>query len=321
MKNIFLSPWKILKKTFINFYHDDTMSDASSIAFYTIFSMPAILIIALSIGSAFYEKNHVQDELLIQVSRLVGRESAKEIELILSNATLDKTNTFAKIAAVITLIFSATTVFISLQSSLNKIWGIKPKPRNGIIKFTMNRLLSLAMVASIGFVLLVSLVIDALLMLFQEMLSHVLEGTTLYILNFINIIISLGFITVVFGLMFKVLPDARIKWRDVWVGSIVTMVLFTTGKFLIGFYLGNSSFNSAYGAAGSLVIILVWIYYSTTIFLFGAELTAVYTEESGSRIEPYSTAVRVRLIEFEESQPINSSDPPIFPITLVEKEK
>ena len=280
------------------------MSDASSIAFYTIFSMPAILIIALSIGSAFYEKNHVQDELLIQVSRLVGRESAKEIELILSNATLDKTNTVAKIAGVITLIFSATTVFISLQSSLNKIWGIKPKPRNGIIKFTMNRLLSLAMVASIGFVLLVSLVIDALLMLFQEMLSHVLEGTTLYILNFINIIISLGFITVVFGLMFKVLPDARIKWRDVWVGSIVTMVLFTTGKFLIGFYLGNSSFNSAYGAAGSLVIILVWIYYSTTIFLFGAELTAVYTEESGSRIEPYSTAVRVRLKEFEESQPI-----------------
>ena len=297
------------------------MSDASSIAFYTIFSMPAILIIALSIGSAFYEKNHVQDELLIQVSRLVGRESAKEIELILSNATLDKTNTFAKIAGVITLIFSATTVFISLQSSLNKIWGIKPKPRNGIIKFTMNRLLSLAMVASIGFVLLVSLVIDALLMLFQEMLSHVLEGTTLYILNFINIIISLGFITVVFGLMFKVLPDARIKWRDVWVGSIVTMVLFTTGKFLIGFYLGNSSFNSAYGAAGSLVIILVWIYYSTTIFLFGAELTAVYTEESGSRIEPYSTAVRVRLIEFEESQPVNSSEPPIIPITLIKKDR
>jgi membrane protein len=321
MSNILLSPWKILKKTFINFYQDDTMSDASSIAFYTIFSMPAILIIALSIGSAFYEKNHVQDELLNQVSRLVGRESAKEIESILSNATLDKTNTFAKIAGVITLIFSATTVFISLQSSLNKIWGIKPKPRNGIIKFTMNRLLSLAMVASIGFVLLVSLVIDALLMLFQEMLSHVLEGTTLYILNFINIIISLGFITVVFGLMFKVLPDARIKWRDVWVGSIVTMVLFTTGKFLIGFYLGNSSFNSAYGAAGSLVIILVWIYYSTTIFLFGAELTAVYTEESGSRIEPYSTAVRVRLIEFEESQPINSSEPPIIPIALDEKEK
>jgi len=306
MKNFVSTPWKILKKTFVNFYDDDTMSEASSIAFYTIFSMPAILIIALSIGSAFYERILVQDELLNQVGRLVGRESAKEIELILSNAAMDKTNTVAKIAGVITLIFSATTVFISLQSSLNKIWGIKPKPKNGFIKFTLNRLLSLAMVASIGFVLLVSLVVDAALMLFQEMLSHVLEGTTLYILNLINIIISLGFITVMFGLLFKVLPDARIKWKDVWVGAVVTMLLFTIGKFLIGFYLGNSSFNTAYGAAGSLVIILVWIYYSTTIFLFGAELTAVYTIESGSRIEPYSTAVRVRLIEFEESRTITN---------------
>ncbi len=306
MKNFLSSPWKILKKTFVNFYDNDTMSEASSIAFYTIFSMPAILIIALSIGSAFYERNLVQDELLNQVGRLVGRESAKEIELILSNAAMDKTNTVAKIAGVITLIFSATTVFISLQSSLNKIWGIKPKPKNGFIKFTLNRLLSLAMVASIGFVLLVSLVVDAALMLFQEMLSHVLEGTTLYILNIINIVISLGFITVLFGLLFKVLPDARIKWKDVWVGAVVTMLLFTIGKFLIGFYLGNSSFNTAYGAAGSLVIILVWIYYSTTIFLFGAELTAVYTIASGSRIEPYSTAVRVRLIEFEESRTITN---------------
>jgi membrane protein len=306
MKNFLSSPWKILKKTFINFYDNDTMSEASSIAFYTIFSMPAILIIALSIGSAFYERNLVQDELLNQVGRLVGRESAKEIELILSNAALDKTSTLAKIVGVVTLIFSATTVFISLQSSLNKIWGIKPKPKNGLIKFTLNRLLSLAMVASVGFVLLVSLVVDAALMLFQEMLSHMLEGTTLYILNTINIIISLGFITIMFGLMFKVLPDARIKWKDVWVGAVVTMLLFTMGKFLIGFYLGNSSFNTAYGAAGSLVIILVWIYYSTTIFLFGAELTAVYTVESGSRIEPYSTAVRVRLIEFEENRTISN---------------
>jgi membrane protein len=315
MSKFLLSSWKILKQTFINFYEDDTMSDASSIAFYTIFSMPAILIIALTIGSAFYERNIVQDELINQVSRLVGRESAKEIEQILSNATLDKTNTIAKIGGVITLIFSATTVFISLQSSLNKIWHIKPKPKNGIIKFSLNRLLSLAMVASIGFVLLVSLVIDALLMLFQEFLSHILEGTTLYILGLINIIISLGIITVVFGLLFKVLPDAKINWKDVWVGSIVTMLLFTMGKFLIGFYLGNSSFNSAYGAAGSLVIILVWIYYSTTIFLFGAELTAVYTEASGSRIEPYSTAVRVHLIEYEESRTIDSSEP-IIPVTL-----
>lgn len=301
MKNLFLSSWKILKKTFSNFYEDDSMSYASSIAFYTIFSMPAILIIALSIGSAFYERNVVQDELINQVGRLIGAESAKEIEQILLNATLDSTSTFAKIVGIATLIFSATTVFISLQTSLNKIWGIKPKPKRGIIKFILNRLLSLAMVASMGFILLVSLVIDAALVLFQGMLSKVLAGITLYILNAMNIVISLGFITVIFGLMFKVLPDAKINWKDVWVGSLITTALFTIGKFLIGFYLGNSSFNSAYGAAGSLVIILVWIYYSTIIFLFGAELTSVYAEESGSKIKPYDTAVKVQVVELEKN--------------------
>jgi membrane protein len=189
---------------------------------------------------------------------------------------------------------------MALQSTLNKIWGIKPKPKRGFVKFLLNRLLSLAMVATIGFLLLVSLVIDAILVLFQSVLSRILEGITLYILNIVNIGISLILVTVIFGLLFKVLPDAKIKWRDVWVGAAITTVLFGAGKYLIGFYLGNSTFNSAYGAAGSLVIILVWVYYSTVIFLFGAELTSVYAEESGSRIEPYDTAVKVQLIEVEK---------------------
>jgi len=301
MKSFFLLSGRILKKTFSNFYEDDSMSDASAIAFYTIFSMPAILIISLSIGSAFYEKEVVQHELINQVGRLIGQDSAKEIEQMLSNATLDSTSNFAKIIGIATLIFSATTVFISLQASLNKIWGIKPKPRRGIITFILNRLLSLAMVASMGFVLLVSLVIDAALVLFQGMLSEILEGVTLYFLNALNIVITLAFITIIFGLMFKILPDAKIKWKHVWVGAVVTTALFTIGKFLIGFYLGNSSFNSAYGAAGSLVIILLWIYYSTIIFLFGAELTSVYTEESGSKIKPYETAVKVQVVELEKN--------------------
>ncbi|MEO5978489.1 MAG: YihY/virulence factor BrkB family protein [Chryseolinea sp.] len=300
MMRFLKASWTILRNTVKNFFEDDSMSYASSIAFYTIFSMPAILIIALSIGATFYSKDTVQNELISQVGRLVGEGSAKEVEQILANATFDSTSTFAKIVGVITLIFSATTVFISLQTSLNKIWGIKPKPKRGLVKFAINRLLSLAMVASFGFLLLVSLVIDALLVLFQGLLSRILEGTTLYVLNGLNIAISLIIITVIFGLMFKVLPDARIKWRDVWVGAAVTTTLFTLGKFLIGFYLGNSSFNSAYGAAGSLVIILVWIYYSTVIFLFGAELTSVYAEHSGSKIMPYDTAVRVQMVELEK---------------------
>ena len=302
MKRFFTTSWTVLKKTVVNFYEDDSMSDASSIAFYTIFSMPAILIIAISIGTTFYERNVVQEEMINQVERLIGMDSEKEITEIISNATLDSTSAFAKTVGIITLIFSATTVFVSLQSSLNKIWGIKPKPMRGIVKFLINRLLSLAMVAVMGFLLLVSLVLDAVLVLFQGFLSKIMEGLTLYILQGMNMAISFGIITVIFALVFKVLPDANVKWRDVWGGAFVTTILFSIGKFLIGFYLGNSSFSSAYGAAGSLVIILLWIYYSTIIVLFGAELTSVYTEVIGERIKPNDTAVKVQQVEIEKDE-------------------
>jgi membrane protein len=300
MKKFVSSSWAVLKDTVRDFLEDDSFSYASSIAFSTIFSLPAILIIALAIGSTFYERNVVQDELINQVARLVGMDTAKEIENILLQAAFDSTGWWAKTVGIVTLFLSATTVFMSLQSSLNKIWGIKPKPARGWVKYIVNRLVSLAMVISFGFVLLVSLVIDTLLVVFQSMLTRIMEGVTLYLVTALNVVISLGFITVIFGLMFKVLPDAKIKWSHVWVGAVVTTLLFTIGKYLIGFYLGNSTFNSAYGAAGSLVIILLWVYYSTVIFLFGAELTSVYAKASGAAIQPYSNAVKVQLVEMEK---------------------
>jgi membrane protein len=292
--------WEILKQTVMNFFQDDSFSYASSIAFYTIFSLPAILLISLSVGATVYEREVVQAELINQIGRLIGPASAAEMEKILINAALDSTGTLAKIVGIGTLIFSATTVFVSLQTSLNKIWGIKPKPERGFVKYLIDRLLSLAMVISIGFLLLVSLIIDTILVVLQNTLSKFLEGWTLYIVTGTNVAISLALITVIFAMLFKILPDAKIKWRDVWVGAMVTTFLFTIGKFLIGFYLGNSSVNSAYGAAGSLVIILIWVYYSTVIFLFGAELTSVYTEKMGSEIRPYHHAVRVQLVEVEK---------------------
>lgn len=301
MKTFLSSSWAVLKETVKDFFEDDSFSYASSIAFSTIFSLPAILIIAIAIGSAFYERNVVQTELINQVSWLVGRETAKEIENILLQAAVDTTSWWAKTVGFATLVLSATTVFMSLQSSLNKIWGIKPKPQRGWVKYIVNRLLSLGMVISFGFVLLVSLVIDTVLVVFQGMLSRVVEGLTLYVVTALNLVISLAFITLIFGLLFKVLPDARIKWKHVWVGSLVTAVLFTAGKYLIGFYLGNSSFNSAYGAAGSLVIILLWVYYSTVIFLFGAQLTYVFARHSGAGIQPYNNAVKVQLVEMEKT--------------------
>lgn len=298
--NFFRRTWAILKQTVLNFFQDDSFSYASSIAFYTIFSLPAILIISIHIGATVYERDVVQTELINQVGRLIGKESAASIEEILVNAALDSTGTLAKIVGIATLVFSATTVFISLQTSINKIWGIKPKPERGVVKYIIDRLLSLAMVISLGFLLLVSLVIDTLLVVIQNGLSLVFAGWTLYVVTTMNIVISLGLITLIFAMMFKVLPDAKIKWKDVWVGSLITTMLFTLGKYLIGFYLGNSSVNSAYGAAGSLVIILIWVYYSTVIFLFGAELTSVYTEKTGSEIKPYHHAVKVQMVEVEK---------------------
>ena len=302
MKTFFVSSWRILKQTVINFVEDDSMSFASSIAFYTIFSLPAILIIALSIGGAFYERTIVEEEILSQVSRLIGSDAANEVQKILHQASFDASTAVARAIGIGALVFSATTVFISLQTSLNKIWGIKPKPKRGLLKFLFNRLLSLAMVASIGFLLLVSLVIDAAIVLFQHALQRFLAGTTLELLGIFNIMVSMALVMLIFALLFKVLPDAKIEWRDVWVGAAITTVLFTLGKFVIGLYLGNSSFNSAYGAAGSLVVLLVWIYYSTVIFLFGAELTSVYAEETGSQIRPYDTAVKVQIVELEKNE-------------------
>lgn len=299
MRKRFVSYWEVLKDAFITFVHGDSFTYASSIAFYTIFSLPAVLIISVVIGATLYEENVVRQEMIHQISKLIGSASALEVEKILRNAALDSNGPVAKAIGIGTLVFSATTVFISLQNSLNSVWRIRAKPERGLVKFVINRLLSMAMVMSIGFILLVSLIVDALLVIFQDKLSKFLPDLTVYVLTVSNTIISMAFITLIFALIFRVLPDAKIKWRDVWIGSIVTTVLFTAGKFLIGLYLGNSSVSSAYGAAGSLVIILIWVYYSSVIVLFGAEITYVYAEKIGGQIRPYKNAVRIEVVELE----------------------
>lgn len=309
MKKFARSSWGILKQSVVAFINGDSFTHASSIAFYTIFSLPAILLISLSVGSTLFERSDVERELISQVGTLIGHSSAVEVESILLNAARNSDSWFMRVVGIATLVLSATTVFLSLQISINQIWKIKPKPKRGIIKFIVNRLLSLAMVISIGFVLMVSLVLDTLLVMFQEKLSDNLGGITLTIVSSLNVLVSLLFIALLFGMMFKMLPDAKIKWRDVWVGSFVTTGLFAGGKFLIGLYLGSSPLNTAYGAAGSLVIILVWVYYSALIFLFGAELTYVYTKEVGSGIEPYENAVRVEVIEIEKKTPVHTQAP------------
>ncbi|UII30279.1 YihY/virulence factor BrkB family protein [Fulvivirga ulvae] len=292
--------WKILKQTGVEFFKDDPMGYSASIAFYTIFSMPAILIITVTIAGSAYEQQAVQGGLMEQIEALIGPQSAEEAKRILENARNTTSSTLAKIVGIVTLVFSATTVFVSLQNGLNKIWGIRPKPERGVVKFIMNRLLSLAMVISIGFLLLVSLLVDTLVVVFRNILSEFLSGMTYYFVAAFNIAFSLLVITLVFAMIYKVLPDARIKWRTVWVGAFVTTLLFSLGKYFIGFYLGNSSVGSAYGAAGSLVLLLIWVYYSSVLVLFGAEFTYVYSKTYGHRIRPDKDAVIVKIQEVEE---------------------
>lgn len=302
MKDHLRFSWLVFRDSVLSLIADNTLTHAASIAFYTIFSMPAVLIIALAIGTTFYEQDTVKNELINQVSLLIGQKNALEVEAILSNAYVDASGAVARTIGVATLIFSATTVFVSLQTGLNAVWRLRAKPERGFFKFLINRILSMAMVVSIGFILLVSLLVDTLLVIFQDHFNIFFSRIEVDILTIVNSLASLAFIASLFALLFKVLPDARVAWRDVWIGSTITTVLFVVGKFLIGFYLGTSSVTSAYGAAGSLAIILIWVYYSTVIVLFGAQITYVYMARKGREIKPYKNAVHIKVVEIEPRQ-------------------
>jgi membrane protein len=262
-----------------------------------------VLLITISIGATFYEHNVVRDGLTQQIGQLIGESSAKEIEKILMNASMEgDRSVVARIVGIAALIISGTTVFMSLQLSINKVWSVRAKPKRGLLKYVVDRLLSLAMIISIGFILLVSLVIETLIVFLRDFLEGKLGGLSVYLFSGMSILLSVLIVSIIFGLMFMILPDAKIKWRDVWVGSLITGILFSLGKYLIGFYLGTSSLNTAYGAAGSLVIILLWVYYSAIIFLYGAKLTYAYTEVYHRKIVPNPNAVRVETVEMEKDK-------------------
>lgn len=295
-----LTVFQILKDSVASFSKSDSMTFAASTAFYTIFSMPALLIMILNIGSAFYtDDSAVRNELLSQVAGLSGPETAETLDGIIQNVAQDTKGFVARVIAIGVLAFSATTVFVSLQNSINHIWHIRPKPNKGYIKFIMNRLISFSMVASIGFVLLVSLIIDALIVVLFDYLADFLNGSNALLITITNFIFSQALLVIIFGLMYKILPDARVKWKDVWLGAFVTMLLFGLGKYLIGIYMGNSDLGSAYGAAGSLVVVLIWVYYSVVIFLFGAQITYFIAKQSGGNIIPIKQAVRVEVKEVD----------------------
>ena len=255
----------------------------AALAFYTIFAIAPLFLIALSLAGLCFGDEAARHELFGQISGLVGEKGGEALQAMVAAVNRPKASTIATIIGFATLFLGATTVFIQLQDGLNTVWNVKRIPGRGLRHFVMDRLLSFAMMAAIAFLLLVSLVLNAVL----TMLGKYMQGFVAneVILQAINFIISLGVITVLFAAIFKILPDVKIRWHDVWIGALCTGLLFDLGKFVLGYYLGRGSIGSAYGAAGSFVIVLMWVYYSAQILLFGAKYTQLYADKYGSHFQ------------------------------------
>lgn len=276
---------KSLKKAIFGFLDSDPMTYAASLAFYTVVSLPAILLIAINVLSTAYERDEIKSGLLDNLNLYLGPNTVKQAEVILENASLESSGAIPQIIGWILLLFSATTVFISLQNGINRIWSVKADATNGVLKILGDRILSFAMLVSIGFVLLVSLVIDSLIKIFEEWIVDSVGKGDLVLAWISNILLSMIFTTLVFTLIFRLLPDVKTKWKDVWVGGLFTAVMFLLGKYIIGIYLGTADVGNPYGASGSLVIFLFWVYYSSILVLFGAKFTHEYSLLNNKRIE------------------------------------
>lgn len=287
---------RLIKGTFAEWKEDNVPVLAAALAYYTVFSLAPLLLIAIAIAGAVFGEEAARGELVRQIQGLVGKEGAEAVQAMIQNA--DKPNSggaIATVIGVILLMFGASGVFGQLQSALNTIWEVKPKPGQGIRSFLVSRFLSFAMVLVIGFLLLVSLLLSSILVAASHFFDSLMPGLPV-LGQVINFLISFGVITVLFASIYKFLPDVEIPWKNLWMGAAVTAVLFNIGKFAIGLYLGNSSVGSAYGAAGSLVVVLIWVFYSAQILLIGAEFTQVYSKYRGMPLRPSKHAVRKSVV-------------------------
>jgi membrane protein len=278
--------WVTFRTAGTEFLAGAPMDQAATIAYYTIFSLPAVMIISIMVAASFYDEATVRDALLDQAGHLIGNGTSASLREMLENAQVTETRFTARVVGIAALAISAGTVFASLQNALNRIWQVEAVPGRAVWKYLSTRLLSLAMVACFGFLILVSLLLDTALVALSDRLRLVLSGLGATVLSVVNVVLSLGVITVVFAMVYRMLPDAKVRWKDVWGGALLTTVLFSLGKYLIGLYIRYSGVGDTYGAAGAVIIILVWVYYSTLILLYGAHFTHVVAREHDHGHEP-----------------------------------
>ena len=271
---------------------DDVPRLGASLAYYTLFAVSPILLIAIAIAGAVYGPEAVRGQIVNEIGGLIGRDGAQAIQAILQGAHRNPTGTLAVVIGSVTLIIAASGAFLELQHAINTIFRVKTDPKkSGLKRLILSRLRSFGVVVSIGFLLLVSLLVSAALTALSARIQRTVVGGPA-VLQLINVVVSLAVMTLLFGLIYRLLPDVRLAWRNVWIGAFVTSILFSIGKFLIGLYLGHSTVASSYGAAGSIVVLLVWVYYSAQVILLGAEFTRVYAEYREGRAPPPNNLAR-----------------------------
>lgn len=298
-KKSFKNLWYLLKETATGFGDDKGLKLSASLAYYTVFSLAPMLLLIISLVGVFFGRDAIQGQLFYEINGLIGNEAAAQVQEMVKNMEVNNSGTLAVTIGVITLIIGATTVFGDIQDSINIIWRVKAKPKRGWLKLIKDRLLSSSLIIGLGFLLIVSLIVNGALQAVNDWLINFFPDVTVMIFNVINVIVSFTVITILFGVIFKVLPDVTIAWKDVRVGAFFTACLFMLGRFLIGFYIETAGTASAYGAAGSLIVILLWVYYTAAILYLGAVFTRVYADFIGLRIKPAHYAVYVEQTERE----------------------
>jgi membrane protein len=298
VKNLFT----ITKKTASEWLDADPFRQSATVAYYAVFSIPALLVIIIALAGLAFGKEAVQGEISVQIEGALGRETAQSIEGIIAKSSEEKTSVIATIIGFVTLVLGSTAVFGELQTSLNQIWEVKVIAKKKWLKTIKDRLFSFGLVLSIGFLMLISLLLTTGLEAFGEYIKDRLPDIMLVVFHLINFVISFGVITVLFSLIFKVLPDAKIRWSDVWIGAIATSLLFILGKYALGIYFAKAEPGSAYGAAGSIVLIMLWVSYSCMILFFGAEFTKQYATFYGRKIEPTTDSEIISEAQIEKEK-------------------
>ncbi|HVX28235.1 MAG TPA: YihY/virulence factor BrkB family protein [Parafilimonas sp.] len=304
MATSFKSIWTIIKNSGQDFINFRITRMSAALAYYTVFSIAPLLILVISLSTIFYGKSAIEGSVYGEIRSFVGDAAALQIQELIKNATIAKGNAFASIASIIAVVIGATGIFGEIQDSINFIWGLKAKPKRGIFKILLNRLLSFSIIVSVSFILLVSLLVSTVLDILSNRLTQIFPHITVYLAYAGNLLLTFIVTTFLFGTIFKILPDAKIKWRDILTGAITTSLLFMLGKFGISFYLGAKNIGNTYGAAGSIVLVLLWVYYSAIILYFGAAFTKNYAQCKGRRIYPNDYAVWIEYVEKEKTGPL-----------------